>query len=107
MKRMLVILVLAAIAAGSATSALAGTVRQERREARQTARIAQGARCGQLTRGETARLLRGQARVDRMEARALANDGRIGPRERARIERAQDRQSRVIHRLRHNRRGAR
>jgi hypothetical protein len=106
MKRSLVTATLVALALTAATVASAGTVRQERREARQNARIAQGVRSGQLTRHETARLLAGQAHVDRLEARARANDGRIGPRERARIERAQDRQSRVIHRLKHNRRVA-
>lgn len=104
MKRSLVIALLALALA--ATAASAGTVRQECREARQHARIAQGVRSGQLTRAETARLLAGQARIDRMQIRARAGDGRIGPRERARIERAQDRQSRVIRRLKHNGRGA-
>ncbi len=102
MKRSLVVVLIAALAATFATTAFAGTVRQERREARQSARIAQGVRSGALTRAETARLLRGQAHVDRLQARARANDGHIGPRERARIEQVQDRQSRVIRRLKHN-----
>jgi hypothetical protein len=106
MKRLSILVLVAAALAALSTAASAGTVRQERREARQEARIAHGLRSGALTRGEAARLMRGQARIDRMQLRARANDGVIGPRERARIERAQDRQSRAIWRLEHNRRVA-
>jgi hypothetical protein len=102
MKRTVSLLLIAAALAAFATASYAGTVREERREANQQARIAQGARSGALTPRETARLERGQAHVDRMEARAKANDGKIGPVERNRIERAQNRQSRRIHRLKHN-----
>lgn len=83
--------------------AAAGTHRMDRREGRQRDRIAEGVRSGDLTRAEAQRLRRGQRQVRRMERRALA-DGRVSPRERRRIEHAQDRQSRSIHRLKHNRR---
>jgi hypothetical protein len=83
--------------------ASAGTARMDDREHRQHDRIAQGVRSGDLTRAEARRLRRGQRRVHRMEGRAM-EDGRVSPRERRRIEEAQDRQSRAIHRLRHNRR---
>jgi hypothetical protein len=106
MKRTLTLILIAALAATTATAAFAGTPRQERREAHQRARIESGMRSGRLTRHEAMRLGRGQMRIERMERRAMRNDGRMGPRERARIERAQDHQSRHIHRLTHNGRGA-
>jgi hypothetical protein len=58
---------------------------------------------GQLTRGERARLNAGQRHVYRMERRA-GRDGVFTRHERMRIERAEDRQSRRIYRLKHNRR---
>ena len=80
-----------------------GTPRIERREWRQEQRIRQGWQSGELRRGERARLRAGQRRIDRMEWRA-ARDGRFSGMERRRIDRAQDRQSRRIYRLKHNRR---
>jgi len=102
MKRTITIILIAAAAATLATTAFAGTPREERREARQQARIGQGVASGQLTPRETVRLERGEQHIDRMEARAKANDGKIGPAERARINRAQNRESRRIYRLKHN-----
>jgi hypothetical protein len=106
MKRAFTLILVAAALAALAPLASAGTPRQECREARQHARIAHGLRSGALTRGEAARLMRGQARIDRMQRRARLDDGVMDRRERARIERAQDRQSRAILRLKHNRRFA-
>jgi len=71
------------------------------RDVRQQARILQGVRSGELTRGETARLEVGQLRVDRREASAAA-DGHVSGAEQAGIVRLQDRQSRRILRLKHN-----
>jgi hypothetical protein len=88
----------------AALTALAGTAeaaRVDRRQARQHARIVQGVRSGELTRGEVARLRAGQRHVRRAEFRA-ERDGVLTPRERARLEWQQDRQSRAIHRLKHN-----
>jgi hypothetical protein len=51
------------------------------------------------------RLRAGQRHVDRLERRAEWN-GVVTPRERLRMDRAQDRQSRRIWRLKHNRREA-
>jgi len=97
---MLAVAVLVVLGASMA-SACTSTPRVDRREARQQARIAQGVRSGRLTPGEAARLEHGQARVDRVEDRAKA-DGVVTPRERARLARAQNHQSRRIHRLKHN-----
>ncbi|MBK7367705.1 MAG: hypothetical protein IPJ04_07245 [Candidatus Eisenbacteria bacterium] len=82
-------------------SANAATPRVDRREARQTERIREGVRSGELTRGETRHLVRGQARVHRMEARAKA-DGVVTPGERRKLAHAQNHQSRRIARLKHN-----
>lgn len=61
---------------------------------------------GQLTKKEAARLEKGQARVQKMEDKAVA-DGSVTAKERARIEKAQDKQSRKIHRERHDKQAAR
>ncbi|MEK7446598.1 MAG: hypothetical protein AABZ70_17260 [candidate division NC10 bacterium] len=73
----------------------------DQRQANQEQRIEQGIGSGQLTAGEAARLERGQARIERMERRALA-DGRVDPRERRRIMHAQEVQSRHIYREKHD-----
>ena len=106
MKRTLVILLLALATTSFAAQAFAHSVtpRIDRREARQNARIRQGVRSGELTRGELARLRMGQRRVHGMEWRAKS-DGVVTMRERARITRAQNRENRAIRRLKHNGRG--
>jgi len=82
-------------------SANTATPRVDRREARQHARIQQGVKSGELTPGEAAKLRAGQVHVRAMERRAKA-DGKVTPRERARLGHAQNRQSRRIARLKHN-----
>ena len=75
--------------------------RADRREVRQDQRIEQGVKSGALTRGEARRLGRGQARVDRLEARDK-RDGVVTMHERRQMNRMQNHQSRRIHRLKHN-----
>lgn len=65
------------------------------RNANQDQRIANGVKSGQLTNKDVASLERGQARVDRAEARAARN-GKVGAGEHARVQRAENRQSRRI-----------
>jgi uncharacterized membrane protein YebE (DUF533 family) len=77
------------------------TPRIDAREARQEDRIEQGEKSGQLTPRETACLERGQAHVQTMEANAKA-DGVVTNQERARINHAQDVQSRHIYRQKHD-----
>jgi hypothetical protein len=103
MKRTLMIFVLAAGLTTLAAPAFAhsATPRIDRREARQHARIIQGVRSGELTRGEAARLRMGQRRVHAMEWRAK-RDGVVTLRERARITHLQNRQNRAIWRMKHN-----
>ena len=94
----------AAVALGAACSAaafaqMAGSIIQ--RDVNQQQRIEQGLKSGQLSTGEAARLERGEARVNRMEANAL-KDGTLTPAEKARITRAQNAESRAIERDKHN-----
>ncbi|HKN87303.1 MAG TPA: hypothetical protein VJV04_10620 [Nitrospiraceae bacterium] len=66
-------------------------------------RIEQGVQNGSLSNNEVSNLERGQARVDRAEARAGA-DGHITANEQARIQHKENRQSRKIFREKHNNR---
>ena len=88
-------------ALASMPAAANAQTREDCRQNRQSSRIQEGVQRGQLTRGETHRLVRGQRHVARMEARA-EHDGVVTRGESRRIERAQDHQSRAIFRLRHN-----
>ena len=101
--RILVFSGLLAVVSASLVAAHPVTPRVDRREARQHARIRDGVRSGELTPREAARLRAGQVHVHRVERRAKS-DGVVTLRERARMERAQNRQSRHIARLKHNRR---
>jgi uncharacterized membrane protein YebE (DUF533 family) len=74
----------------------------DKREANQQQRIEQGVQSGQLTNREAARLEKGEAHIDKMEAKAKA-DGKVTPQERKRIEHAQNVESRKIYREKHDR----
>jgi hypothetical protein len=71
------------------------------RNVNQQQRIENGVKSGQLTNREAGRLERGEAKVSRMEARAGA-DGHVGKAEQGRIQRAENRESRAIHRQKHD-----
>ena len=73
------------------------------RNINQQNRIEQGVQSGALTNKETANLERGQARIDRKEARAGA-DGHVSAREQARIQNVENNQSKKIYREKHNNR---
>ncbi|HXX76540.1 MAG TPA: hypothetical protein VEI50_15525 [Nitrospiraceae bacterium] len=73
------------------------------RNINQQNRIEQGVQSGQLTNKEASNLERGQARVDRAEARAGAN-GHVSAREQARIQNRENNQSQRIFREKHNKR---
>ena len=77
------------------------TPRIDQRQAEQQKRINQGVQSGQLTTKEAARLEKGQAHVQKMENKAVA-DNKVTRKERAHIEHAQDKQSRKIHREKHD-----
>jgi len=78
------------------------TRRIDGRQDRQEARIERGEQSGSLTEKEAAKLERGQTHVQNMENRAAA-DGTVTNKERARIEHAQDVQSKRIYREKHDR----
>ena len=71
------------------------------RNVNQQLRIANGMRSGALTNREAGSLERGQARVDRREANAAANN-HIGGAEQGRIQRSENRQSRRVFNKKHN-----
>src|SRR2546427_12895426 len=83
-------------------AASAQTVGSEvQRDVNQQRRIEQGLKGGSLNTREASQLERGEARIERMEANA-AKDGTLSPAEKARIERAQNQESRQINRLENN-----
>lgn len=100
MKSNLLVAVLAAIVTLPALAQSTPAI--DARQARQEQRIEQGVASGQLTNREAARLERGQQHVANMEARAKA-DGVVTPKERARIQHAENVQSRHIYREKHDR----
>jgi hypothetical protein len=97
----------AAIAAFAlpALAQTSSTKRVDQRQANQEQRIEQGEKSGALTPREVRGLERGQNRVQRIEGRAAA-DGKVTAKERRRLERAQDAQSRRIYREKHDRQRA-
>lgn len=101
MKTKLVIAALATVVSIPAF-AQANTPVFDQRQLNQEQRIDQGIASGQLNQRETARLERGQDRVDNMENRAKA-DGVVTGRERARIQHAQNVESKRIYRQKHDR----
>ena len=73
------------------------------RNANQEQRIENGVKNGSLTNREAGNLERGQAKVDRKEAKAAAN-GHVGAGEQKNIQSAENHQSKRIHREKHNER---
>ena len=71
------------------------------RNVNQQQRIENGVKSGQLTNRETGSLERGQARVNRAEARA-GRDGHVGPAEQRGIQSAENRQSQRIYNQKHD-----
>jgi len=71
------------------------------RDLNQQQRIEQGLKSGSLNTREASRLEGGEARIDRMESNAM-KDGKLSPAEKARIQRAQNQESRDINRLESN-----
>ncbi|MCM3878427.1 MAG: hypothetical protein NEA02_18660 [Thermoanaerobaculia bacterium] len=77
----------------------------DKREARQQQRISQGIKSGQLTPAEAANLEAREAKLNADEARAKA-DGVVTKKERARLQSEANRDSKAIHRKKHNARTA-
>lgn len=81
--------------------ALADTPYVDQREHRQAHRIHDGIKNGELTYREAGQLIRGQARVRRLESH-FKSDGVVTPGERAVLHRQLNRQSVRIYNKKHN-----
>lgn len=79
----------------------AGTPGLDGREHHQAQRIRQGVKSGELTRPETRRLVRGEARLHRNEARAKS-DGVVTARERAHLQHEANVESHRIYGQKHD-----
>jgi hypothetical protein len=84
-----------------AAPAFAQETRVDRRQDRQEQRIDQGVKSGALTPRETGKLEQGQQHVEKLETRAQA-DGKVTAKEKARLEHAQDVQSKRIYKQKHD-----
>lgn len=93
--------VIGIVALAVAAPAFAQETRVDRRQDRQEQRIDQGVQSGALTPRETRKLARGQRHVEKLETKAQA-DGKVTAREKVRLERAQDVQSKRIYKQKHD-----
>ncbi|KZC19256.1 MULTISPECIES: hypothetical protein [Rhodanobacter] len=101
-RRLLVASIIAGVGLCGAMAATAQTTASTtQRDVKQQQRIEQGLKSGQLSTAEAARLERGQAQVDRLQAHVL-RDGSLSAAEQARLSAAQNHQSRAIHAERHD-----
>lgn len=96
------LLIAAVFILGVSAVAMAGPRGINNREYREQQRINEGIRSGELTRREAARLEAGLARIRTDERFARMTGGGISPRERARLEREMNRESRAIYRQKHD-----
>jgi hypothetical protein len=99
-RRVLIFAVLAAAALGAAPASSAAPV--DGRERAQQVRLRQGLRSGALTGREYVRLEAQEARIRAEEFRYRHNDGVLGPRERADLQRDLRVESRRIERQKHD-----
>lgn len=99
MKKTARVLIAAVFVLGLSAVSMAGI---NRREYREQQRINQGIRSGELTRREAGRLESGLARIKTDERFARMTGGGISPRERARLDREMNRESRSIYRQKHD-----
>ena len=112
MKRPLLISILAALFAvtGACTvqaQTQSGSAKRtpvvNHRQKTQQRRIVRGVRSGQLTRPEARRLERQQARIQRTKRRdKMMHGGKVTPAEKKHLNRMQNRASRHIYRVKHN-----
>jgi hypothetical protein len=99
-RRVLIFAVLAAAVLGAAPASQAASVNA--RERAQQARLRQGLRSGALTGREYVRLEAQEARIRAQEFRYRHNDGVLGPRERADLQRHLNQESRRIAQQKHD-----
>jgi len=90
-------------AAKPATATHYGNNKVNQRRENQQDRIAQGAKSGQLTAGETAKLEKQQQHINRQVAKdRKANGGTLTASEKKQVNKEQNRASRNIYRKKHN-----
>lgn len=89
------------ISFGTGTAAAQSTPGADWRQHNQSMRIFNGVQNDSLTFRETGQLVRGQARI-RNQERRFKSDGVVTHRERVRMHRTLNRQSRRIYRRKHN-----
>ena len=77
------------------------TPRVAKRQVQQQARIKEGVKSGELTKGETQKLKREQAKIQHDKQKAK-QDGKVTPQERRHIRREQNKANRDIYRLKNN-----
>ena len=76
-----------------------------RREERQQDRIAKGVKSGELTPGETARIEKGEARLQKRETKDMSKDnGHLTKQDKTQLNHEENRLSQRIHRDKHNER---
>lgn len=75
--------------------------RDQKREHNQQSRIKQGVQAGTLTHKEAKKLRKGQKRIDHMQVKANG-DGVVTDKEKLKIEKAQDKQSELIYKQKHD-----
>src|SRR5215813_10095410 len=94
-------LVLVFLGLASVTNAQTKTPNIHKRQERQQARIANGVKSGELTAKETEHLAAREAKIqhDKKEAKA---DGKVTRKEKAKLEREENRSSRAIYRQKHD-----
>lgn len=103
MKRLITTLAVLTFMVGVLFSSPAFAGRVANRQIRQHNRIDQGVSSGELTRRETASLVREQKAFQGLK-KQFWQDGHLTPKEHIRLENAQDRSSDHIYRLKHNNR---
>ena len=88
-------------AAALPVAAQTSTPRIDQREVNQQQRIEQGVNSGSLTPKETAKLEKGEAKIDKMEAKAKS-DGKVTEKERKKLTKAQNKESKKIYKEKHD-----
>jgi hypothetical protein len=91
----------AALATAFAAPVFAQTAGDVQRDVNQQQRIENGLKSGQLNTREAGKLERGEAKIEKMEANAEKN-GSVSASEQARINAAQNRESRAIYNQKHD-----
>lgn len=91
-----------AVFVGVLMAAPAEAARADRRQVKQQARIVQGAKSGELTKGEAVRLQAQHVALQRQVQQARTDDGKLDAAERAKIEHKQDKLNRRIYVQKHD-----